>query len=89
MNYWMTTHWPHRIDHRDGVHENIHLPDGREDAGTSLQPGDMVLIFESRTGRTEIRRHPDGRTENIPCRKGRKGIVAVAEVASELEEIPG
>ncbi len=89
MDYWMTTHWPHRTDHQDGVHENIYLPDGREDAGADLQPGDMVLIFESRTGRTEIRRHPDGRTEEVPCRTGKKGIVAVAEVASELEEIPG
>ena len=88
MNYWLTTHWPHREDNDGDSHANIYLPDGREGAGRDLRVGDHVLIYESRTGRTLERVVYTGeyQRERVKCKIGRMGIVTLGVVASPLRE---
>jgi hypothetical protein len=87
-NYWITTHWPPRDGDPERAHKNIYLQDGREGAGKKLRAGDLVMIYESQSGRTLVKRRIDGTTERVPCQSGRSGIVTIAEVASGFEEIP-
>lgn len=80
MNYWMTTHWPLRNgdDEENEIFSWIYLPDGREQAGRIAAQGDLLWIYESKTGR-QIR------GVNYDYRDGRLGIIALAKVKSILE----
>ena len=57
MNYWMTTHWPpdESEDLETFIPQGIWLPNGREQAGADIEIGDRVLIYQSKTGRPEIK----------------------------------
>ncbi|NQT74275.1 MAG: DUF91 domain-containing protein [Chloroflexi bacterium] len=90
MHYWMTTHWPptEDVDLDDFEPEGIYLPDGREQAGNDIKIGDIVLIYQSRTGRAE-KAYIKGEKVTIHCAEGRQGIIAIAEVVGNLKEIPG
>lgn len=89
MRYWLTTHWPLRQGDSPAVSSGVWLPEGREAAGAKLAPGDMVLVYESKSGRTEVRQLPDGLLKKIPCQTGREGIVFYGRVAADLTTIPG
>jgi hypothetical protein len=85
MNYWITTHWPPREgSDPNEIGDGVWLPDGREEAGKDFSPGDRILIYQSRNGRTEIRTLSDGSTEKILCIKGKEGFVAVGEALSKI-----
>jgi len=88
MNYWMTTHWPPSAGEDVGrfFPEGVWLPDGREQAGADLEIGDMVLVYESRTGRSEIM-NIKGKKMVVHPAQGRQAIVAIAEVTGDLEEL--
>lgn len=87
MNYWITTHWPPRKgDNPERIGSGVWLPDGRENAGVDFQRGDKVLIYESRSGRTEVRTLPDGRKEKVPCQKGKEGIIAICEAKNKIRK---
>lgn len=88
MNYWMTTHWPPREDDPDNVASGVWVPDGREIAGSDLETGDFVLIYQARSGRTELRRAPDGTVDRVRCLKGAGCIIAIAKVKERLFEDP-
>jgi hypothetical protein len=90
MNYWVTTHWPRRAHlPDDSPHEGVWVPDGRHDVINRVNPGDMVFIYETQSGRTEIQINADGTTTKFPRRRGLEGIVAlvcVTEKAYQLED---
>ena len=80
MNFWITTHWP-PLEGHENVEWRYHifLPDGREQAGEELRPGDLIFIYESKTGRPL----------SNSTRKyivGREGIVALVEAKSRVVE---
>lgn len=83
MNYWLTTHWPPlEGDESQKWLYWVFLPDGREQAGEDLRPGDLVFVYESKTGRplrNQARRY-------LP---GDQGIVALVEAVSPIEEDSG
>lgn len=85
MNYWLTTHWPPYVDEpADGVASGLWLPDGRESAGTATAKGDLVFIYQPRSGRTLVETQADGSKRNRVCRQGREGIVALGEVEAQF-----
>ena len=89
MNFWLTTHWPHRVGSNHDFHSGINLPDGREAAEREICPGDMALIFEAKTGRTKLKTLADGTFVKVPCQRGKQGIVTVAKVQTCVEANPG
>jgi hypothetical protein len=87
MNYWITTHWPRREDESiDEPHEGVWVQDGQQDVIDRVAPGDLVFIYESKTGPTVLRQYADGTTKRLRCRQGREGIVALVEVTSKAYE---
>lgn len=87
MNYWLTTHWPPRVDDDPtDVATGVWLPDGREQAGAELKKGDKVFVYQSRSGRPERRKTIDGKEIIVHSIKGREGIIAVCEAQSEIYE---
>jgi hypothetical protein len=89
VNYWLTTQWPPREDESVAPPTDVWVPDGREAAGKDLREGDLILIYQSRSGPTEIRRHPDGTEKYVRCIQGEEGIVAIARVLDRFSEIEG
>jgi hypothetical protein len=89
MRYWITTHWPPRIDEpEDDTTSGVYLPEGRHQAGQNLSVGDYVFIYQSISGRTEIRQLPDGSTKRVPCQWGKGGLILYGEVTEDLSAIP-
>ena len=87
MNYWITTHWPRREDESvDNPPSDIWVQDGHQHVISRVLRGDLVFIYESKTGPTVVRRYTDGTTQRRRCRKGRGGIVAIAEVTAKAYE---
>jgi hypothetical protein len=41
----------------------LRLPGGREGADAELGSGDIVLVYQSKTGRTEVRKRANGSIE--------------------------
>ncbi|MDY0062035.1 MAG: hypothetical protein RBU45_19650 [Myxococcota bacterium] len=74
--YWITTHWPPARG--DDVDAGVYLFEGRQDVGQNLAPGDLVWIYESRTGRKELGKKSNGF-------EGREGIVGLAELITPLQ----
>ena len=88
IRYWMTTHWPHRVDtNKNEIHEGVHIPDGRETSIAGMNKGDLVYIYESKTGRSEVETTIDGEKNIIHRHRGREGIVVLAEIITRPYEI--
>jgi len=89
MNYWMTTHWPPNgvVDLDDFQPEGVYLPSDRVQAGADIEVGDKVLIYQSKTGRPEIR-NIKGELITLRPSVGKEGIIAIVEIVGELMEIP-
>ena len=80
----MTTHWPHRVyTDKNEVHEGVHIPDGRETSVSGMNKGDLVFIYESKTGRSEVETTIDGEKNIIRRHRGREGIVVLAEIVTK------
>lgn len=90
MNYWLTTHWPPTEDEAwdESILGGVYLRNGREQAGRDLAVKDIVLIYQTKTGRAEVGYVRGSRTIFRPV-QGKQGIVAIAEVVGNLREIPG
>lgn len=88
MRYWITAHWPHRIDQLpNDPHVGVYAQDRSQDVIQRLSPGDHIWIYEARSGRTKIQRRADGTEERIPCHEGREGIVGLAAVTGYAIEV--
>lgn len=87
MKYWVTTQWPHSKDEDiDEIHYGIYIPNGRESSVREMHPGDIVFIYESKTGRIENRHMLDGTIEHISRYQGKEGIVSIVRVTSDVFE---
>src|SRR5271157_1120612 len=87
MNFWITTHWPPRIDRNpNDVAGGIWLPEGRQAAGSDLKEKDKVLVYQARSGRSEIMRRMDGSEIVVPTIMGKEGIISICEAQSEIFE---
>ena len=87
LNYWLTTHWPPRVDDDpNDVANGVWLPDGREQAGVDLKKGDKIFVYQSRSGRPERRKTIDGSEIVVHSIEGQEGIIAVCEAQSEIYE---
>lgn len=84
MNYWITTHWPPRTDNPTREPSGVWLPEGRQQAGVELRVGDPVLIYESRSGRTELRERADGSTYEVKSVRGKEGILAITRAVEGI-----
>jgi hypothetical protein len=82
MNYWMTTHWPPARDKPVKPHRHIFLEDDKLAAADGLSVGDVVFIFELKSGESVVR--SDG--TRVARRVGRRGIVSRAIVESVPED---
>ncbi|TET32847.1 MAG: hypothetical protein E3J72_18630 [Planctomycetota bacterium] len=82
MKYWITTHWPPLEG--NGPSYGVYICDGREEAGLGLRAGDKVLIYEIGSCPDVLHKRADGSEEWISHKRGRKGIIAIAELDEEL-----
>ena len=90
MNYWITTHWSLRIDVGESfTGTGVWLPDGRQQAADDTRAGDYILVYETKSGRTEIRRFQDGTTTEVPCKPGREVLICYGKIESPVSAIPG
>ena len=88
MNYWMTTHWPPREDEGNNTTCGVWLPEGREEAGKEVVEGDFVFVYESRTGRTAVRRTIEGAEQRVKCLTGREGLILIGRAMSSFHIEP-
>ena len=88
LNFWITIHWPPRVDEANGpgMETRVWVPHGRRHAANNMQPGDYIIIYESRSGRAEIRTQPDGTKIRVPCQIGREGMVCHGKVDGAMTE---
>lgn len=89
MNWWVTTHWPPREDDPENVANGLWVPDGREIAGADVLKGDMVVVYQAKTGRTEVRRQSDGKEILVKNIKGKEGVIAISEAQGSLYALEG
>lgn len=89
MRYWLNIHWPaYKKDKPDPpsplpdpeYHYWVYLPDGRQSAGKHLEPGDLVLIYETKKGRAT--------KEGGMYALGQQGIVALVKALTPVTEKP-
>src|SRR5204862_4472704 len=84
MHYWITTHWPRRKGSTGSLGNGVFLSHEKSEVGRDLRAGDLVLVYQSQSGRTLIRTELDGTTHTVPCENGRGGIVAIGRALSAM-----
>jgi hypothetical protein len=53
-----------------------------------MKAGDMVVVYETKSGRTEIRQHQDSSTTEIACKPGREGMICYGTIESTISADP-
>ncbi|MGD0896814.1 MAG: endonuclease NucS domain-containing protein [Thermoguttaceae bacterium] len=90
MNYWLTTHWPPPVGTKDRfATTGAWVPDGKQAVMDDMQPGDLMFIYESKTGKTIVKKTAGGVLLHERRRKGEEGIVALVEITSQPAEAVG
>jgi hypothetical protein len=84
MHYWITTHWPPRERDGKGIGNGVYLPYDRGSVGRDLRAGDLVLVYQSQSGRTLVRTEADGTIRKVPCEAGKGGIVAIGRARAAM-----
>lgn len=88
MKYWLSAQAPPLEGSPDRQFDCIPLAAGREAAGLELAPGDLVLVYQSKSGRAVRRRDADEAEDWVQTVAGRQGISAVAEVQARVTHDP-
>ena len=89
MNYWLTTHWPRpQGTPNSEPYADVWVKDGQWNVIKRLAPGDLVFIYESRSGPLPLGHKPDGSTYVLPKAEGRAGLVALVRVVECAIEPP-
>jgi len=81
MNYWLTTHWPR--PHGTPTSEpygDVWVKDGQWNVIRQLTPGDLVFIYESKSGSLPLGHNADGSRYQLPKAPGKAGLVALVRV---------
>jgi hypothetical protein len=87
MNFWITTQWPPRKDQSiEKPHYGVWVQHDKRHLIDRVSPGDLVFIYESQSGPTQVRANADGSTQRIPCHRGRAGIVGLVEVTQRAHQ---
>ena len=80
MSYWLTTQWPHlKSERADQIHDGVYVQPRNEDVIKKVKRGDLVLIYESESGKAIRVSEPSGIQSVVGRHRGRGGIVAIAE----------
>jgi len=81
MRYWLTTHWPPRLDDPSPrQHWGVWLQHDKLHAAAGMNSGDLVLIYEAGSGKPVRETYPDGSTKVIARHPGRQGVVTLARI---------
>jgi len=87
MRYWITTHWPRRRDQSTNQPQNgIWVKNENRTVIDRVAPGDLVFLYETKSGRDILRNNADGSTTKVSRHPGAEGIVALAEVTQRAFE---
>ncbi len=81
-SYWITTHWPPLVDQPH--QQNVYLQDQHCD-GCPINVGDMVVVYEFKSGPTLVVPETGKKVKRAP---GREGVVLAAEVVGEFRRRP-
>jgi hypothetical protein len=84
VRYWISAQSPPLEGSPARQLDCLSLAAGREAAGLELEPGDLVLVYQSKSGRAVRRRDADGTEEWVQTVVGQQGIAAVAEVEGRV-----
>jgi hypothetical protein len=80
LRYWISAQAPPLEGGPEREIDRIPLAEGREAVGLELEAGDLVLVYQPKTGRAARRRDAEGKERWARTARGRQGIVALAEV---------
>ena len=87
MKYWLTTQWPYRDDQPNREpRTGVFVQEDKVHVMRYMAPGDKVLVYETVSGPLVIN-NDTGR--QVPCRRGRAGIIAILEIIGEREDATG
>lgn len=89
MRYWFTTHWPAREDEpADRTPYGVWAPDDKLAVIKDLSQGDLVWIYEAKSGPIE-EREEEGVTRRVRCRRGRMGVIGLVVATEPPQEAAG
>lgn len=83
-HFWLTTHWPPRGGDEYTVAGGVYLSEAHGDVGRDITPGDLVVIYQSRSGRSLVRTAMDGTIRHVPCKPGQGGVVALGRIQGAM-----
>ncbi len=88
MRYWLTTHWPPPKNKAQNYQPSgVYLPiDRYEKIYPRFNEGDLIFIYQSRSGRSIIERFPDGTEKKHVRVKGREGVIALVKAKTGIIE---
>jgi len=87
MRYWITTHWPRKRDESTNQPQNgIWVKDENRTVIDRVAPGDLVFLYETKSGPDVLRNNADGSKRRISRHPGAEGIVVLAEVTERAYE---
>src|ERR1700685_1457705 len=90
MTFWMTTHWPRREDRLlEEPRRGVWVQNKKKNLIDRVSPGDLVFIYETKSGPAIKQTYVDGSVKNVGRHPGGEGIVALVEVtdvASQPED---
>lgn len=88
MRYWIAAQSPPLEGSPDQKFDRLSLAAGREAAGRELEVGDLVLVYQSKSGRAVRLREADGTEKKVRTVAGRQGIAALVEVTGPIAHDP-
>jgi hypothetical protein len=88
VRYWIAAQSPPLEGSPDQKLDRLSLAAGREAAGRELEVGDLVLVYQSRSGRAVRLREANGTEKKVRTMAGRQGIAALAEVTGPIAHDP-
>lgn len=77
---WLTTQWPPRIN-SDDKHDRVRLAKGRRSVGKKLDAGDIVFIYQSKSGPKVQDRYINEKRSD-----GKIGVIIIATIKNHLIE---
>lgn len=86
MRIWFTTHWPpYKDTDPSDLHSGVWAKESDFDIIQEVEVGDLVWIYESATGKAQ-RRGSGADSRIIHRRRGREGVVVLAEVIARAHQ---